>query len=375
MKKYTLLLTILLCINSYCQTLRKDLYAFDFSINDRPIAENTKFLKDLGYKGVVFNVTNNSQLNKLNNYLATEEMQSGDLNIPVVYYGYNADNNVDQGNTPRWKSMMNAIPQETDFWVIINGDSATRQKILQVLSDMAAEAKSLNKDVVIYPHDKNFIEGIEDAVSYIKEIDADNLYATLHLCHELREGNKDRMEEVIQEVRPYIKHVSISGALNEISTNPPSGYWGDAILPLDESEYDLEEYVLSLANSGYNGEMFLHTFGITRPAEDHMSSSFTIWENLVDTANNQILNVIEHSVAEINMHPNPATNTVTFTVPKNLTGKIDLQIVNIAGQKIYQQTDIRKEQLNFDISDFSTGVYFVQLLHSNQSKTIKLLKK
>ena len=41
---------------------------------------------------------------------------------------------------------------------------------------MTDEAKKLNKDVVIYPHDHHFIDNAEDAVSYIKEVNADNLF-------------------------------------------------------------------------------------------------------------------------------------------------------------------------------------------------------
>ncbi len=373
MKKHLMILFLLCYISINSQTVQKDLYTFDFSINDRPINENARLLKDMGYKGIVLNVNSDTQLDKLNNYLATEEFQSGALTIPVIYYVWNGDNAAEKGDNPRWKSIMNSIPESTSFWLLENSSSPTRGKIIQALKEMTNEAKKLNKDVVIYPHDHHFIDNAEDAVSYIKEVNADNLFTTVHLCHELREGNIDRMSEVIENTKEYLKYVSISGAFN-VDTNAPQGPWEDVIRPLDDSAgYDLENYVRYLRESGYTGEVVLHTFGITRQAEDHMTSSLTVWENLVDKVNNETLSVNEQQITETNLYPNPVKRYLTIT-NKNSVGKT-VTIYDVTGAAKITKALIKGEN-TIDVRALVAGLYLAKIssLDNRTQSAIKIIK-
>jgi hypothetical protein len=282
---FCFLLLITIAQKNYCQSITNQLYAFDFGLTDRPALERTKLLANLGYKGLCFSVNNTKSIDKLNEYLATDELKSGKLNIPVLYYTYDFTNSQENGTNPNWKKVMNALPKGIDFWLIVNKASATPQKARDMLRIVSTEAARLGKNVVIYPHDNDihFIESIEDALPYLKELKISNLYVTFHLCHEFRDGNKDRLREVFQAAQPYIKYVSISGALAEPKPDPANnGYWGDGILPLDQSELDLYKYVQVLKEFKYNGPVFLHTYGITRKPEDHLSRSKDVWTALTN---------------------------------------------------------------------------------------------
>jgi len=275
------IIMLLVSTNTFSQSLSEQLYTFDFGLTDLPIPERTRLLSNLGYKGLVFNVNTPAQQDKLQQYLQTEELQSGTLTIPVIYYGYSFSNGQDQGVNPRWKEVMNAIPAETDMWLIINAPSATPQKLRTLLTEVSEEAVRLGKDVVIYPHDNNFIEGVEDIIPYLEDLNLENIYVTFHLCHELREMNRDRLREVFEAANPYLKYVSISGALNTINPNA-SADWRDAIRPLDDSELDLLELVKIFEDFEYNGPVVLHTFGINRAPEDHLASSIRVWKAMTD---------------------------------------------------------------------------------------------
>ena len=270
--------------------LSERLYVFDFDLPTSPLSDATKLVADLGYKGLTFEISTQANRNKYFDYLKTPEFTSGALSIPVGYYPYDFNSNQEQGANPRWKIAMNELPRNTDFWVIVRNPGATKAKVNSILTEMSAEATRLGKNVVIYPHYNNHIEGVEDALPYLEELQLDNLYVTFHLCHELREMNMDRLREVYLKARPYLKYVSISGALNEIYTNPAVADWSDAILPLDENEMDLFSYVQLLEEFNYQGPVFLHTFGINnapvnRAPQDHLSSSQEIWKRLTTPVN------------------------------------------------------------------------------------------
>ena len=62
----------------------------------------------------------------------------------------------------------------------------------------------------------------------------------------------------------------------------------------------------------------------------------------------------------IKLYPNPVGEElfVTFSAPMAGT----LSIVNIQGQKLYQQRLSQESQLRVDVNDLSAGVYIVQFL-------------
>jgi hypothetical protein len=330
------LLLVTIVEKNYCQSITDQLHAFDFGLTDRPAPERTKLLANLGYKGLCFSVDNKS-LDKLNEYLTTDELKSGRLTIPVIYYTYDFKNSQENGTNPNWKQVMNALPKGTDFWLIVNKASATPEKVRDMLSVVTTEAARLGKNVVIYPHDNeiHFIESIEDALPYLKELKISNLYVTFHLCHEFRDGNKDRLREVFEAAQPYIKYVSISGALAEPKPNPANNaYWGDGILPLDQSELDLYKYVQVLKEFKYNGPVFLHTYGITRKPEDHLSRSKDVWTAL--------------------------------TNPMKIPGSIEAELFsNISGSVKRENTPGGKENLGF-IQDKNFTEYIVSVTEKGQ---------
>lgn len=75
-----------------------------------------------------------------------------------------------------------------------------------------------------------------------------------------------------------------------------------------------------------------------------------------------------------NIYPNPVTNEFTITAIE--TGKIYLQlkIVNILGEIVYQSL-IEDQKSEINISDLPKGVYFVKMISANQILTKKIIKE
>lgn len=295
MKTLIKLLFFILSIYASAQGIDKSLYAFDFKMDHLSIPERTKLFAELGYSGTTLRVQSDEQREILQSYLKTEEFISGKLTIPVVFFGFNFSNNVESQNK-MWRKTLAALPDGTALWIIINGD-ATKEKTMALLKEMAQEGRKVNKDIVIYPHDNCFIESVEDAIPYLKELNEPNLFLTLHLCHELRAGNGNRLLDVAIKAAPYLKLASISGSNITMFEND-KGNWSDAIKPLDEGDFDVSKFVSVLQKIKFRGKTVLHTFGIEEEPKNHLSRSIEKWQTMVDATckiqNNDLNHILDN---------------------------------------------------------------------------------
>lgn len=274
------------------QGIDDSLYVFDFEMNHIPIPERTKLLADQGFKGVTFAINNEEQVQKLLAYLQTEEVKSGKFTVPIVYmvYQFGKEEELDV----IWKKVL-AIAPGSPLWVIVqNRDKqATEEKTLKLFRKMSSMAQKTGSDIVIYPHDNTFIESAEEALPYIEKTNIPNLFLTLHLCHELRAGNGDRLLDVAIQAAPHLKFASISGS-NRTMIENDKGNWSDAIKPLDEGDYDIERFVSVLQKIKFRGKTVLHTFGIKQDAVDHLSRSMAKWKEMVQSTYSDLNDNLNH---------------------------------------------------------------------------------
>jgi len=74
----------------------------------------------------------------------------------------------------------------------------------------------------------------------------------------------------------------------------------------------------------------------------------------------------------INVFPNPTANEINLVLDKNTASKI--QIFNIVGELVYQAS--ASGEIKIDVSNFSFGVYFVQIYNKNNNfKISKFIKQ
>lgn len=290
---FTLIFNCVLILTA--QGIDDSLYPFDFKMDHMSIAERATLFAELGYSGTTFAVKTDKQRDKFKEYLETDEFKNGKLTIPVVYFPFDFSGDNVEENT-LWKKTLNFIPKETALWLIILQENATEPKVLELIRNMSEEAHRLGKEIVIYPHDNTFIESVEDALPYIEKLKRPNLFLTMHLCHELRDGNGDRLLEVAIKAAPYLKFVSISGSNRTMMGNYDAN-WSDAIKPLDQGDYDISRFVSVLQKIKFKGKTMLHTFGIEDEPKDHLSRSMAKWKEMVastyDIQNNDLNQILD----------------------------------------------------------------------------------
>ena len=77
--------------------------------------------------------------------------------------------------------------------------------------------------------------------------------------------------------------------------------------------------------------------------------------------------VEEREIQQLQMHPNPAQNAVTITLPERMR-KVELIVLDALGQVVYQQRIGSAEQFNLAITGWPTGLYQVQILSDGMRK-------
>ncbi len=256
-------------------------FAYDFTIDKTPVKERVRFLDSIGYQGVTFPVNTVKDFEKLKDYQKFAKSETNNrLNIPAVFYHHNMMN---KNAAEVWKKLADQLSgTKTDIWVIIGkgkDDSFKTEDVIQFLKEMADYCEPLHLNVVIYPHDKTYIESAAESLPYLKKANRKNLFTSFHLCHELRAGNGSRMNEAIAEVSKYFRLASISGSDIQMQADSLKG-WDDAIKPLYKGDYDTSMFLEYLVRNGYKGPIALHTFGLKEPVEEHFSKSLETWNKM-----------------------------------------------------------------------------------------------
>jgi len=123
------------------------------------------------------------------------------------------------------------------------------------------------------------MESAEEALPFVEEIQNGNVFLSLHLCHEIRAGNGDRLDEVAAKIGPLLRMPSINGA-DVDAVNETQG-WDRSIKPLTKGDYDSSQFLKALSSVGYEGPVILHTWALDDEAADHHETSIKRFQEMV----------------------------------------------------------------------------------------------
>ncbi len=78
-----------------------------------------------------------------------------------------------------------------------------------------------------------------------------------------------------------------------------------------------------------------------------------------------------NSISEVYLYPNPSTNNITIST--NSSEIKTIVIMNIAGQELYNLKQEGKD-ITVDVSNFRSGIYFVNVIEGNKNYRTKFIK-
>jgi hypothetical protein len=102
------------------------------------------------------------------------------------------------------------------------------------------------------------------------------------------------------------------------------------------------------------------------------NKTLTITNSSNDQAiyNDHLLSSQDFYSSQFSIHPNPAKNELYITLA-NTSGNLKLKIFNIEGKLLSVQDVMLENQTGIDVSQLTTGIYFLNIEDENGNKTIK----
>jgi sugar phosphate isomerase/epimerase len=263
-------------------------FKFDFARLGADETRQIRELKSIGYGGLVLNLTNPKELKTLERYQSAIGDDAFEVYAGYVVVYFSKD--LDAQNAHLDKVIQALKKSDAKLWVILRvrgGQKVEHEHIVDFLRSAAERTKAAGVELVIYPHWSGnnplnvcLIESAEDAIPYVEEIGSDNLFISLHLCHEIKAGHGDRLDEVAARIKPWLRLPSINGA-DVDAVNEAEG-WDRGIQPLTMGDYDPSKLLNALKSIDYKGPVILHTWGLQDEAANHHHTSFRKFQEMVD---------------------------------------------------------------------------------------------
>lgn len=244
--------------------------AFHFTIDTRSPTEQIDFLLERGYDGAMIQWPGRDGYRDFANHPA---VRNGLFKINAVLF--NLDLNAPTSATAIREIADDLAETNTILWTLVFGPKDVN-RIATTVATVADAAMDAGVTVALYPHDETAIESLEESTDVLRLAARTNLKTSLHLCHEFKAGNRDRLSEVVAKGKDLIVLASINGTFSDAEFVDG---WERGILPLDDGDFDVKErYLRPLLRTGYMGPIMLHTYGIKDAPERHFSRSMTRWQ-------------------------------------------------------------------------------------------------
>jgi sugar phosphate isomerase/epimerase len=152
--------------------------------------------------------------------------------------------------------------------------------ILQEIADMAAE---YGVKVMLYPHQKYWVESVDDAVRVAAKVNRRNLGITFNLCHYLADQGTNAQQAflpTVEKAMPYLFAISLNGADIPTEANMQSkNIWQHFIQPLGQGNYNTLHYLNTFLERGFKGPVGLQCFNIKEEKPLHLKKSMAAWRN------------------------------------------------------------------------------------------------
>jgi sugar phosphate isomerase/epimerase len=155
-------------------------------------------------------------------------------------------------------------------------DEALDDRAASVVREIAGRAKPYGVKLALYPHQKNLLETVPDALRIARKA-GPSVGVMFNLCHWLKVGEEADLKPVLASAGPSLMAVSINGSDRGAEIKAGTGNW---IQPLGSGTFDMAGFLSELRRTGYRGPIGLQCYGIPGDAAIHLRRSMSAWLQL-----------------------------------------------------------------------------------------------
>lgn len=268
-------------------TLKNPFGVFNLApFNQLPASNQVALAMSSGYDGLMASMTRTNPLARLREFAAVPAVRDGQFKIYSILWQVRFDQPLDEKFLKEFATVAHEL--HAAIWCNVVGPPGEREQTVKLLQAVASQCAAAGVQLVLYPHYECTFENAEESLEVWNLMRRPEVKLSIHLCHELKTGNSNRLDEVIAKVAPHL----VLASLNGVDTSVPFSVkgWDTMILPLDKGDYDVRPYVVSLARHGYTGPMLLHNFGFKTPPAAYLPASMKRWREISAEVAAQIAN-------------------------------------------------------------------------------------
>jgi hypothetical protein len=244
--------------------------------NARPAQEQVDLAIANGYDGLMASVTMSNPLVRLREFTTVPTVCDGKFRIYSVLWQNQIAKPLDDSFLEEFLVISKKL--NAAIWCNIVGVPGERANTIARLQIIADRCKAAGVTLVLYPHYECTFETAEQALEVLNKMNRPEVKISIHLCHELKAGNKDRFDEIAATVAPYLALVSLNGVDTSVDFNVKG--WDSMIIPLDKGDFDNRPYLAALVRHGYSGPIFLHNYGFKTTPEIYLPGSIRRWREI-----------------------------------------------------------------------------------------------
>ncbi len=255
--------------------------------NGLPASEQVELARRAGYDGLMASTSvppPGQPLVRLREFAAVPVVHDGQFKIFAILWQVRFDQPLDE----KFLADFVVVARELHaaIWCNIVGPPGEREKTISLLQAVAGRCATGGVQLVLYPHYDCTFETAEESLEIWRALHRPEVKLSIHLCHELKKSNRDRLDAVVANVAPHLALASLNG----VDTSVPFSVkgWQTMILPLDQGDYDVRPFVAALVRHGYTGPILLHNFGFKSTPAEYLPASMQRWRELSTDVARQI---------------------------------------------------------------------------------------
>lgn len=245
--------------------------------NELPAQEQVDLAMKSGYDGLMASTsTKTPPLVRLREFAAVPAVRDGRFKIYAILWQVRVDKPTDAAFLKEFIIVCKTL--NAALWCNVVGPPGEREVTLSLLKNVAEQCQAGGVQLVLYPHHACTFETAEESLEIWEKLKHPEIKLSLHLCHELKAKNLDRIDAIVAKILPHLTLVSLNGV--DTSVPVQSKGWDGLIIPLDQGDYDVRPFVASLVRQGYTGPILLHNFGFKSTPEVYLPASMKRWREI-----------------------------------------------------------------------------------------------
>ncbi len=188
-------------------------------------------------------------------------------------------------------------------------------------------------------------------------------------------------DDIFDVATPVVQNLEVKKVQQSIIFDLPSKKYGDPDFALDARSdagipitYSIDNYsVVDLINGNMIRIKSVGNTNITATAQ-----STSIYYEASATKNLEISTITGIEESTLNksiIYPNPADRVIVINLAEFTNSPVTISVYDMYGRDLSMITTTATKKIPLDISNFQPGIYFVKIIHKNETNILKFIKR